>query len=148
MSLSRLGAAALMGTASATVLAQPTSNVTLYGIVDAAIVRSDPASGAGTTELFSGLQSGSRWGFRGREQISPGLSAEMQLEGGFSTDTGQAAQGGRLFGRLAWVGMSGGFGQARAASRGGAPAHNERARRAVNHVSRKAALRHGASAFI
>ena len=113
MSLSRLGAAALIYAASATVLAQPTSSVTLYGIVDAAIVRSDPSSGPGTTELFSGLQSGSRWGFRGREQIGPGLSAEMQLEGGFGTDTGQLAQGGRLFGRLAWVGLSGGLGQVR-----------------------------------
>jgi predicted porin len=34
----------------------------------------------------------------------------MQLESGFSVDTGVSAQGGRLFGRQAYTGLSGGFG--------------------------------------
>ena len=112
MSFFKVGIAALL--VAATFSASAQSNVVLYGIVDAALVRTDPASGTATTELFSGLQSGSRWGFRGREDLGGGLSADMQLEGGFNTDTGQLGQGGRLFGRLAWVGLSGGFGQVRA----------------------------------
>ncbi len=121
-------ALAIFGAFSGAALAQ--SNVTVYGIIDMNYQYSDPdASGASSTSgINSGHQSGSRWGIRGSEVLSPGLNAVFTLEGGFSGDTGALGQasaacngasvtvpcGGasvsRLFGRQVWAGLSGGFG--------------------------------------
>lgn len=87
------------------------TNVTIYGIVDAGIVYDKNVTGADKTwRLDSGLHSGSRLGFRGTEDLGGGLRASFTLENGFNTDTGTLGQGGRLFGRQAWVGLDGGFG--------------------------------------
>jgi predicted porin len=103
-------ALAIFGAFSGAALAQ--SNVTLYGIVDVNFQYNDPdASGASSTRgINSGHQSGSRWGVRGSEALSPNLNAVFTLEGGYTIDTGMMAQGGRLFGRQAWGGLSGGWG--------------------------------------
>lgn len=88
------------------------TNVTIYGVVDAGFSYSDSGapSSARRTGLDSGMQSGSRLGFRGTEDLGGGLKAIFTLENGFSLDTGTLGQGGRLFGRQAFVGISGGFG--------------------------------------
>ncbi len=87
------------------------TNVTVYGIVDAGIVYDKDVTAADNNwRLQSGLQSGSRLGFRGTEDLGSGLSAIFTLENGFNVDDGTLAQGGRLFGRQAWVGLKGGFG--------------------------------------
>jgi predicted porin len=52
----------------------------------------------------------SRWGLRGSEDLGGGLRAVFTLESGFGPDTGASGQGGRLFGRQALVGLSGGWG--------------------------------------
>ncbi|MDB5727573.1 MAG: porin [Noviherbaspirillum sp.] len=97
--------AACAGTASAQ------TNVTIYGVVDAGIAYKNDGNPAGKTwALESGQQSGSRLGFKGSEDLGSGLSAIFALENGFSTDTGALGQGNRLFGRQAWVGLTGGFG--------------------------------------
>ncbi len=62
------------------------------------------------TQLLAGSHTGNRWGMKGSEDLGGGLKANFQLENGFGVDTGAAAQGGLLFGRQAWVGLSGGFG--------------------------------------
>jgi len=67
---------------------------------------------------------GSRFGLRGTEDLGGGLRANFTLENGFNIDTGTTAQSGsstatapatgqRLFGRQAWVGVGGGFGEIR-----------------------------------
>ena len=100
-------ALAVLGAFAGAVSAQ--TSVTVYGIVDAGLNRVD--TGVTTTnKLDSGLQSGSRLGFKGAEDLGGGTSAIFALENGFSVDTGTAGQGGRLFGRQAWVGLNGGFG--------------------------------------
>ncbi|HEY8605654.1 MAG TPA: porin [Noviherbaspirillum sp.] len=87
------------------------SNVTIYGIVDIGIAREDNGNAAGSVwRLDSGIQSGSRIGFRGTEDLGGGLSANFVLENGFSADNGNLGNGGRLFGRRATVGLAGGFG--------------------------------------
>jgi predicted porin len=86
------------------------TNVTVYGIVDAGLVHESGDQGDSVTKLGSGVQSGSRLGFKGTEDLGGGLKANFQLENGFTTDDGFQSQGGRLFGRQAWVGLSGGFG--------------------------------------
>ena len=60
--------------------------------------------------LDSGLASGSRIGFRGTEMLGNGLKAGFVLEQGILADTGGSAQGGRTFGRQAFVSLGGAFG--------------------------------------
>lgn len=81
------------------------TSLTLYGIVDAGIVYEQGGTGGSLTKLTSGVQSGSRLGFKGMEDLGDGLSAKFALEAGFNSDTGALGQGGLLFGRQAWVGL-------------------------------------------
>lgn len=96
------------------------SNVVLFGNVDAAVVsvgQSDGTTTAGgsvrttpikrITRLDSGVGPGSRFGFRGSEDLGGGMRANFLLEGGFGVDTGTSQQGGVLFGRQAYVAVSG-----------------------------------------
>ncbi|MGE5648854.1 porin [Noviherbaspirillum sp. UKPF54] len=97
--------AAFAGAASAQ------TNITVYGVADAAISYKDngKATDSKTWAVDSGQLSGSRLGFKGSEDLGGGLSAIFTLENGFTIDDGQQAQG-RLFGRQAFVGLQGGFG--------------------------------------
>lgn len=104
-------AACLAGLLSASACAQ--DSVTVYGIVDAAVARISNADAAGNAVTRMPSLTGSlpsRIGFRGEEALGGGLSAVFALEGGFGPDTGISGQGGRLFGRQAWVGLKGGWG--------------------------------------
>lgn len=106
---------------SATASAQ--SGVTLYGVVDTAVEfvnhmasappTVNPTTGAVTQQpggnrfsmVASGGQAGSRFGLRGSEDLGDGLKAVFVLENGFGLDTGSLQQGGRMFGRQAYVGL-------------------------------------------
>jgi predicted porin len=102
-------ALALMGAFSGAAFAQ--SNVTIYGLVDAGIQSDSNGNPAGTKlSLDSGLQSGSRLGFKGTEDLGNGLKANFVLEMGIKVDDGTSDQGGAAFGRQAFVGLSGDFG--------------------------------------
>jgi predicted porin len=94
--------AALCAASSA---ASAQSNVTIYGLVDVALVRESGGAVAGGTKITSGVGAGSRLGFRGTEDLGNGLSALFLLENGFQADTGAMGQGGLLFGRQAYVGL-------------------------------------------
>ena len=85
------------------------SSVTIYGVLDMALQK-ESRGGQSTTALDSGIQSGSRLGFKGTEDLGGGLKANFQLEMGVNADTGASSQGGLAFGRQAWVGLSGDFG--------------------------------------
>lgn len=93
-------------------VASAQTNVTIYGIVDAGVAYIDngAANNSKTWAVNSGQQSGSRLGFKGVEDLGGGLSAIFTLENGFNVDDGMQGQGGRLFGRQAFVGLNGGFG--------------------------------------
>lgn len=62
------------------------------------------------TRLHRGMLNGNRLGFKGMEDLGGGMSVIFVLENGFDADTGALGQGGLLFGREAWGGMSGSFG--------------------------------------
>jgi predicted porin len=96
--------------ASQAVYAQ--STVTLYGRIDTGIRYStnQDLTGGKLLEVTSGASSGSRLGVKGSEDLGGGMKAIFTLENGFEPDTGNAAQSGRLFGRQAWVGLSGSLG--------------------------------------
>jgi predicted porin len=63
--------------------------------------------------MAAGAVNGSRWGVKGAEDLGGGLKAVFNFTGGFNSDSGSAAQGGLLFGRYAYVGFTGGFGEVR-----------------------------------
>lgn len=91
-----------------------TTSVTLYGLVDTGIEYQSHAGAGGSGSLFrmsSGNVTGSRWGLRGTEDLGNGLSAVFALESGVNSDTGASGQGGRLFGRQAWIGLQGPWGR-------------------------------------
>lgn len=85
------------------------SSVILYGVADSAIeyvnnLHTSAGDGKRIGILAGGL-AGSRWGLRGTEDLGQGLSGVFVLESGFTIDDGKSGQGGRLFGRQAFVGL-------------------------------------------
>ena len=105
--------------------AQGTS-VTLYGVIDTAVhyvnnissTQVDPVTGRASivNNSYTGFSTQtnswpSMWGLRGSEKISDNLDAIFKLESGFNPNVGTSNQGGRLFGREAWVGLKGDWGQ-------------------------------------
>jgi predicted porin len=100
-----------LGVLADTALAQ--SNVSLYGLVDLSYQHlksgnGAPLAGASLNRLADGsaFGPGSRWGMRVQEELGNGLKANVVLESGFSADTGVSANGGRLFGRQAFVSLA------------------------------------------
>ncbi|ANJ74648.1 porin [Ralstonia insidiosa] len=95
---------AVLGTCAGAAAAQ--SSVTLYGVIDQGINYTNNSGGNSLVEMASGHVQGSRFGLRGSEDLGGGTKAIFQLENGFSADTGRLGQGGRMFGRQAYVGLS------------------------------------------
>lgn len=87
------------------------TSLTIYGIVDAGVVYERGGAAGSVTKLTSGVQSGSRLGFKAVEELGGGLSARFALESGFGIDDGRMGQGGLLFGRQAYVGLGGRWGE-------------------------------------
>jgi len=89
-------------------------SATLYGVVDSGVEYVNHVGAANNSVVRMNSLSGtvpSRWGLRGSEDLAGGTKANFALESGFAPDSGASNQGGRLFGRQAWVGISGGWGQ-------------------------------------
>ncbi|MGF6774272.1 putative porin [Paraburkholderia sp. GAS199] len=102
--LSAPSLAMLLGLCSASASAQ--TSVTLYGVIDEGINYTNNVGRGHVYELASGDAQGSRWGLKGAEELGGGLKAIFQLENGFDVSSGRFNQGGRLFGRQAFVGLS------------------------------------------
>lgn len=90
------------------------STLQVYGLVDVGI---ESITGVGsardTLTRMPGNTAGSpsRLGFRGSEDLGHGLKAGFTLESGLAMDSGGLNQGSRLFGRQAFVSLSGAWGQ-------------------------------------
>lgn len=89
------------------------SSVSIYGIADVYFGRTTGTNAASQTVIGSGAVSGSRFGFKGTEDLGGGLKANFVLEQGFNIDSGTQATAGTAFSRQAFVGFSGAFGEAR-----------------------------------
>ena len=106
MKKTTLAATALLAS-SVGIQAHAQNSVTLYGIIDDSIQYAHNAGGQSTQiSMVAGQLSGSRWGLKGSEDLGGGLSAVFRLENGFNAATGALGQGGRMFGRQAYVGLS------------------------------------------
>ena len=107
-----LAAVAVLGAFAGSALA---ADVQLYGIVDEGLAYTHVDSDLATidaTDSFSmnsGIQSGSRFGFKGTEDLGNGLTVGFVLENGFSADTG--ADNETFFDREASLFIQGGFGK-------------------------------------
>lgn len=116
-------ALALAGAVAGTAHAQ--SAVEVYGILDMGFVRESgtiagldsngplpggtPVAAAGN-KLSSGVQSGTRLGFKGTEDLGGGLKGLFVLETGIAADRGGYNQGNTAFARQSFVGLQGNFG--------------------------------------
>lgn len=87
------------------------STVSLYGIADAWVGRTTATNAPSQVKLDSGGVSGSRFGFKGSEDLGGGLKANFLLEQGFNLDDGTQANATQMFSRQAYLGFSGGFGE-------------------------------------
>ncbi|MGF6239900.1 MULTISPECIES: porin [Paraburkholderia] len=87
-------------------VAHAQNSVTLYGIIDEGLDFTTNAAGNRGYQMVSGDTAGSRFGLKGSEDLGGGMKAIFQLENGFNTNTGAAGQGGLMFGRQAYVGLS------------------------------------------
>jgi predicted porin len=93
------------------------AQVTLYGIVDAGVRYSSGLTAANASSadnvwsVGSGINTTSRFGMRGSEDLGGGLRATFNLESGILVDTGAQANATKLFDRAATVGLQGAFGQ-------------------------------------
>ncbi|CAM2152551.1 porin [Paraburkholderia tropica] len=87
-------------------VAHAQSSVTLYGIIDEGFNINTNSGGKHLYNLSSGVLQGSRFGLRGAEDLGGGLKAVFVLENGFDVNNGKLGQGGLMFGRQAYVGLS------------------------------------------
>lgn len=135
----RLAAAVALATAAiapASAIANDTSSVTIYGVLDLGIDQTTKGEGdvqgtifgvSGTTplpnsvaareqklsRLSSSLSSQSLFGFRGTEDLGGGYKAGFQLEGTLVPDVGAVANDNRFFGRVAMVSLTTPYGELR-----------------------------------
>lgn len=97
-------------------------SVTLYGLVDGGLLFTsktlNPTTGQNSGKQFSFTDSGvspSQFGLTGTEDLGGGLKAVFKLESGISVATGgYNDSNGNQFGRQAYVGLQGGFGEVKA----------------------------------
>jgi predicted porin len=94
--------------ASGSALAQ--SSVTLYGIVEDGIIYTNNQKGGSVVQATTGQTNTSRFGMTGAEDLGGNYKAIFTLENGFDLSTGKLGQGGRMFGRAAFVGITAPFG--------------------------------------
>lgn len=91
----------------------PRDGVTLYGLIDAGVDIVSNVGADGKTVRRMPLNSNtapSRLGVRGSESLGNGLRAVFNFEMGLAPGTGGLQQGGRAWGRQAYVGFAGPFG--------------------------------------
>lgn len=104
---------ALAALATVATAAQAQSSVTIYGVMDAALVNVTGASSSGKVQgMGNGGLSTPRLGFRGTEDLGGGLKANFNLEAEVLVDTGsQTSTPEALFARRSTVGLEGNFGR-------------------------------------
>ena len=111
-----LAALAVLGAFAGSALA---ADVTLYGVVDYGFLykhTEDTVAKDGSTiknddlTLDSGVDSASRFGIKGTEDLGNGIKVGFKLENGFSADDGTLSQNNRLFGREASLSLYTNFG--------------------------------------
>ncbi|MFM0043494.1 porin [Paraburkholderia sediminicola] len=92
--------------ASLTTAAYAQSSVTMFGSLDAGVTYVTNVRGNSSVAMADGINKNNSLGFSGTEDLGGGMRAIFKLENGYSVDTGMAGQGGLLFGKQAYIGLS------------------------------------------
>ncbi|MEF7612289.1 porin [Aquincola sp. MAHUQ-54] len=106
-------AAAVAVVCAGTAPAAHAQGVTVYGILDQSVEYLTNVNAAGDSVKRMPNLTGSvpsRLGFRGVEDLGGGMRAVFGLESGLAPDAGTLNNGGRFFGRFAYVGLAGPWG--------------------------------------
>jgi len=98
-------AAAMIGLGGAVGAAPARSAVEIYGVLDTAVEHLRSSTGQHASLMKQTGHVPSRVGLRGREDLGNGMQARFELESGLGLDSGSLLQGGRMFGRSAYVGL-------------------------------------------
>ena len=93
--------------AAASTAATAQSNVSLYGLIDLSVGRTQAPGGASSDGIDSGRMTTSYWGARGNEDLGGGLKAVFALESFMRSDTGSAGRfnADTFWARNAFVGL-------------------------------------------
>ena len=102
----------------ATAFSVQAADVTMYGKVDTGLrYQTNEITDGGqaqvdedTFSMENGLNSASRFGVKGSEDLGNGMKVSFQLENGFKADSGEFKTSGKLFDRQATVALSSDFG--------------------------------------
>lgn len=115
-----LAALAVLGAFAGTAAA---ADVTLYGDVDTGFKytysKTDGEDATNKFEMANGINSASKFGLKGTEDLGNGMTVGFKLENGFNSDDGTLNQSGRLFGREARLFVSSAFGEVSLGRMGG-----------------------------
>ena len=99
-----------------TLISSPKASLDYYGMIDVGVegLRGTLATGkeGESVRISNGIIT-PHFGLIGHGQLVNGLQGSFNMEGSFAPDAGTSGIGSRLFGRQAWVGLSGGFGTVR-----------------------------------
>ena len=102
----------------ATAFSVQAADVTLYGKIDTGLIYQNHQTEVGgqkvtdtdTFQMDTGINSASRFGLKGSEDLGNGLTVGFKLENGFKSDSGELKTGNTLFDREASLSVSSDFG--------------------------------------
>ena len=102
----------------ATAFSVQAADVTMYGKVDTGLqyqsneitILDQTVVDTASFTMETGLNSASRFGVKGSEDLGNGMKVSFQLENGFKADSGEFKTSGKLFDRQATVALSSDFG--------------------------------------
>ena len=102
----------------ATAFSVQAADVTMYGKVDTGLqyqsneitILDQTVVDTDSFTMENGLNSASRFGVKGSEDLGNGMKVSFQLENGFTADSGEFKTSGKLFDRQATVALSSDFG--------------------------------------
>jgi len=100
-----IASAVFLSAASYAAQSHAQSSVTLYGQLDAGVNFTNNAGGHHAFAMVSGDTAETSFGLTGREDLGGGLGAVFTLENGVNITNGALNEGGRLWGRQAFVGI-------------------------------------------
>jgi predicted porin len=83
------------------------NSLTLYGVLDNSLQYAHNVNGKSTQlSMVDSNGASTRWGLKGVEDLGEETQAIFVLENGYNLNTGAFKQGGRMFGRQAFVGLT------------------------------------------
>lgn len=94
----------------------PRASLKFYGMIDVGVEALNGTLADKNTTTAARISNGivtPHFGLIGNGDLTQGLQGSFNLEGSFAPDNGTSGIGGRLFGRQAWVGLTGRYGTVR-----------------------------------